>query len=265
MMGSSDDVGQSGSSVISHERKRAYDKDGFTVITSLFDGDEIDLLKRYAEKDLSPEAVMTKGDSQGNTVSLKMWDRPGDDIYGMFSRSQGIVDSAEFLLNEAVYLYSAKMILKNARDGGAWEWHQDYGYWYNYGCLSPAMLSCLIAVDRATKENGCLQVLKGSHLIGRINHDRISEQTVADTERVEVATKRFELVHLEMEPGDAVFFHCNLLHRSDENKSEHRRWNFICSYNTVSNRPYKRVRDYGNYEELRTVSRSEIKKFGEPS
>lgn len=262
MMESLDHERQTEFSIISDEHKRAYNKDGFTIIRSLFDGDEVDLLRRYAEKDLSPEAVITKGDSKGNTVSLKMWDRPGDDIYGMFSRNQRIVDGVEFLLNEAVYLYSAKMILKNARDGGAWEWHQDYGYWYNYGCLSPSMLSCLIAVDRATKENGCLQILSGSHLIGRINHDRINEQTVADTERVEVATKRFELIHLEMEPGDAVFFHCNLLHRSDENKSEHRRWNFICSYNAVSNQPYKRVREYGNYEELRKVSRSAIKRFG---
>jgi len=31
------------------------------------------------------------------------------------------------------------MIMKNAREAGAWEWHQDYGYWYDYGCLVPSM------------------------------------------------------------------------------------------------------------------------------
>ena len=38
----------------------------------------------------------------------------------------------------------------------------DYGYWYKNGCLYPLMVSAMIAIDRATKENGCLQVLKVS-------------------------------------------------------------------------------------------------------
>ena len=59
---------------------------------------------------------------------------------------------------------------KEPREGGAWEWHQDYGYWYNNGCLFPLMASAMIALDRCTKANGCLQVLRGSHLMGRIDH-----------------------------------------------------------------------------------------------
>ena len=77
------------------------------------------------------------------------------------------------------------MILKEPFTGGAWEWHQDYGYWYNNGCLAPDLASCLIAVDRATKENGCLQVLKGSHHLGRIDHGKVGDQTGADMERVQ--------------------------------------------------------------------------------
>ncbi len=61
--------------------------------------------------------------------------------------------------------------------GGAWEWHQDYGYWYNNGCLLPDMASCLMGIDRATKANGCLQVLKGSHHMGRIEHLKTGDQT----------------------------------------------------------------------------------------
>jgi hypothetical protein len=39
-----------------------------------------------------------------------------------------------------------------------------------------------------------------------------------------------------------VFFHANLLHRSDQNKSDAPRWAFICCYNTKSNNPYKESR-----------------------
>jgi ectoine hydroxylase-related dioxygenase (phytanoyl-CoA dioxygenase family) len=42
-----------------------------------------------------------------------------------------------------------------------------------------------------------------------------------------------------MEPGDALFFHANLLHRSDQNTSDNPRWSMICCYNAKSNDPYK--------------------------
>ena len=44
------------------------------------------------------------------------------------------------------------MMVKEAEVGGAWEWHQDYGYWYNNGALFPDMASCMIAVDEAQKK-----------------------------------------------------------------------------------------------------------------
>ena len=63
------------------------------------------------------------------------------------------------------------MILKDARTGGAWAWHQDYGYWYQNGVLFPDLVSVMTAVDRSTRENGCLQVLRGSHRL-RLGADR---------------------------------------------------------------------------------------------
>jgi ectoine hydroxylase-related dioxygenase (phytanoyl-CoA dioxygenase family) len=131
------------------------------------------------------------------------------------------------------------MILKDAKVGGAWAWHQDYGYWYQNGVLSPNLCSVMIAVDQATIENGCMQVIKGSHKLGRINHILSGDQAGADMERVEEAKKRLDLVHVTMEPGDALFFHSNTLHASDANESDHPRWAMICCYNAASNDPYK--------------------------
>ena len=127
------------------------------------------------------------------------------------------------------------------------------------------MASCLIAVDPNTTENGCLQVLRGSHRLGRLDHVRENEQYVADSERVNVAVKRFDKVSIPLEPGDAIFFHCNLLHRSDANNSDKRRWNFICSYNATSNRPYKRERAYGHDGDLKVVPAGAIRALGAPS
>lgn len=239
----------------------SYRCEGYVVIPRLFAADEIAVLREAAERDLPGAETLTKQDRDGNKVALKMWGNAGDDIYGMFSRNERVVRAAERVIGDEVYLYSAKMILKDAREGGAWEWHQDYGYWYHNGCLMPDMTSCSIAVDRNTEDNGCLQVMAGSHLLGRLDHERKNGQYVADRERVEVALTRFETVSVPLEPGDAILFHANLLHRSDANKSEKRRWNFICSYNSVNNRPFKRARDYGHDGKLEPVPSEAILKF----
>ena len=131
------------------------------------------------------------------------------------------------------------MILKDPEIGGAWEWHQDYGYWYNFGCLQPLMASAMIAVDQATKENGCLQVLMGSHHLGRIDHTLTGDQAGADKERVDIALQRFDRIHVELNPGDVILFHGTLLQRSDQNSSKNARWAMICCYNAARNNPFK--------------------------
>ena len=106
-----------------------------------------------------------------------------------------------------------------ARVGGAWEWHQDFGYWYAH-FLYPDLASCMIAIDRATRQNGCLQVLRGSHRMGRIDHGQTGTQTGADVERVEAALLEMELVHCELQPGDVLFFHYCLVHGSMSNQTK---------------------------------------------
>jgi ectoine hydroxylase len=225
------------------EQCAAYERDGYLLLRSLFDGQEMAVLLDYARNDESLTAsAYGRKDATGRETRLALWNEPGENLYGMFSRSPRIVDRAEQLLGGEVYHYHTKMMLKESYVGGAWEWHQDYGYWYNNGCLYPLLLSCLIAVDRANRENGCLQVLKGSHEMGRIDHGKSGDQTGADTERVEAALRRLELVYIEAEPGDALIFHCNLLHRSDQNVSANPRWSLICCYNAARNNPYKESR-----------------------
>jgi ectoine hydroxylase len=217
-----------------------FQENGFLLVPNLLNEGETRLLLDAARADRNMlEHAFGVEDTTGRKSKLSLWNDPGDDIFGMVSRSARIVDAMEQLLGGEVYHYHSKMMLKEPRVGGAWEWHQDYGYWYQNGCLFPYMASCLIALDRATRENGCLQVLKGSHHMGRIEHGRFGEQTGADPERVQAALDRMELVYCEMEPGTGLFFHSNLLHASSQNTSPNSRWSLICCYNAARNNPYK--------------------------
>jgi len=247
---------------LNKNRLGEYQQNGFVLEKGMFNADEIDLLRRAAKEDRQlDQHSFGRGDGEGGTVRLSLWNHPGDTLYGMFARCETIVNSAERLLEGEVYHYHSKMIMKDAKVGGAWAWHQDYGYWYQNGVLFPLLCSASIAVDPATRENGCLQVLKGSHHLGRIDHVLTGDQAGADLERVAEAQKRLETIYIEMAPGDVLFFHANLLHRSDQNKSDNPRWSMICCYNAARNDPYKEAH-HPRYTPLSKVPDSAIREAG---
>lgn len=236
----------------SHEHIDNFRSEGYLIVRGLFRSEEVNGLLKFAKGDaaLSNESYVRKDSTGAETRLALRNDLDPTSPYSAIVRCRRVAETMQKLLGDEVYHYHHKMMLKQPRIGGAWEWHQDYGYWYNNGCLTPNMGSCMIAVDKATKENGCLQIIPKSHHIGRIDHVKVGEQVGADPERVKVALKRFPLVYCELEPGDAVFFHSNLLHCSDQNHSESARWSLICCYNTKGNDPYIRDGRHPNYSAL---------------
>ena len=226
--------------IFTPDQRSAYQRDGFVMIRSLFDTEEIGILREAIELDPQlRESLYDRKDSEGKATRMATWNHPGDSAYGLAARSHRVVDTMEDMLGGEVYHYHSKLTAKEPRVGGAWEWHQDYGYWYHNGCVYPYMASVMVALDHSTRDNGCLQVLRGSHLAGRVDHGVLpGEQVGADPRRVEQMLKQLELVYAEMAPGDGLFFHSNLMHRSDQNRSENRRWTVLFCYNAARNDPY---------------------------
>jgi len=227
---------------LTEEQITAFERDGFLIVPGFFSPEENSSLLSVATQDqtLKSHAYDVK-DETGKNSKLTLWFNPGNDIYGLVSRSERMVNAAEALLegDAAVCHYHSKLMQKEPLVGGAWEWHQDYGYWYKNEFLLPEqMVSVMIAITKANKENGCLQVIRGSHKMGRVEHGKAGEQVGASARYVELALKTMELVYVELEPGDVLFFHSNLLHRSDANLSDHSRWSMISVYNRQSNIAY---------------------------
>jgi ectoine hydroxylase len=248
--------------MLTDEQAGRYHEDGYVLVNGLFDAEETGLLRRAAKEDHELDRrAFGRADGEGGTVRLSLWNHPGDGVYGMFARCERIVRSAEKLLGGEVYHYHSKMVMKDPKVGGAWAWHQDYGYWYQNGVLEPLLTSVFIAVDPCTRENGCLQVIRGSHRCGRIDHVLTGDQAGADRERVTELLKRMPLDYVEMGPGDALFFHPNLLHRSDRNHSDNPRWAMICCYNAARNNPYKESH-HPRYTPLAVVADAAIKAVG---
>ncbi|WP_159469676.1 phytanoyl-CoA dioxygenase family protein [Dyadobacter sp. 3J3] len=227
---------------LNEEQIETYHQDGFLVVKNLFSQEEIDKLYNSAiENSIMQKNAMDLNDQTGKKTKLSLWFTPGNDVFGYLIRSERMVNSVAQLLGQesAVCHFHTKLMQKEPKVGGAWEWHQDYGYWYKNQFLFPdQMMSVMIALTAANKENGCLQVIKGSHKLGRVNHGFAGEQVGADMTMVNNALETMELIYCEIEPGDALFFHSNLMHRSEANLSDKPRWSLISCYNSQSNLAY---------------------------
>src|SRR5688572_21627720 len=181
---------------------QAFDRDGCCLVEGMFSPEEVAAL--IASIDGCGRAVGDMPDANGRSSKISLWMDIADDAFGAVTRSARVVTAAQMLLREDVYHWHSKIMRKEPRVGGAWEWHQDYGYWYHDACLYPRLVSCMVALDPADKANGCLQVVPGSHLLGRLEHGQRGSQAGADPERVAAAIARLGVRHCDMPAGSAL-------------------------------------------------------------
>jgi len=251
--------------MLNAEQTQAFDRDGFVLVPGVFNAEEIGVLIDEVEQGQRvKQHASNMPDAAGRSSKIALWMDKRDDVFGAVSTSPRIVNAARMLLREDIYHWHSKVMLKEPRVGGAWEWHQDYGYWYNDGVLYPRMISCMIALDPATRENGCLKVITGSHLLGRFNHGKVGSQAGIDHDRVNAVLERLPVHYCEMPAGSALFFHCNLFHSSEANTSDRPRRAYICCYNALGNAPYG-GKGHGKPVPLQLASDDAILKYARPA
>ena len=102
-------------------------------------------------------------------------------------------------------------------------WHQDNAY----GELDPyTAVTCLTALDDADVENGCLWLIPGSHRQGQADPQAPEEKAALLPIKLEADDSR--AVPVPMKAGEAICFHCWMLHKSEGNRSAtHRRILFL--------------------------------------
>lgn len=143
-------------------------------------------------------------------------------------RSDAVLDCVGSLLGPDVALFESKLLMKSARVGEAIPWHQDFDYWRDY-TAAPIQVSCLIRIDEADEENGCLRVVPGSHLAGLRTHAQVQMGSVFSRDLGD-QTEGGEEVVLPGPPGSAVLFSPLLLHASGPNRSARERRSMTLVY-----------------------------------
>jgi len=122
--------------------------------------------------------------------------------------------------------------LKPAKTGSATPWHQDNGLWRD-GETEP--FNFWMALDPATKQNGCMQFIPGSHKTQIVEHviyeDSIHGELPRD--RVREMIDAHGVHHIELQPGDVVCWHSSLWHYSPPNTSDQSRIAVAGVYNSL--------------------------------
>ncbi len=150
------------------------------------------------------------------------------------ARLEGLVDDvrlagpARELLGEPLALFTDKLNFKRPR-GAPFPWHQDTPYW-RFGCAhTDRLVSLQLYLDDATRENGCLWMIAGSHLHGDlpVHEDRgLLGRLYTDVDRVPAG----ERVPIEAPGGSVVFFHGDVVHGSRSNRGAGSRRALVLTY-----------------------------------
>jgi hypothetical protein len=149
-----------------------------------------------------------------------------DDLFGDLVRHPTFVDvcARQYGPHVPVSIFRAMVMNKPAGQGTRLPWHQDGGA--VWALDRDPLVTIWLALDAATAENGCLEIVPGSHLLGllswygsTVTDDVVAEHCGSD-----------KVMELPVEAGHAVLMHNWLLHRSGVNPSPSPRRAFTCCY-----------------------------------
>ena len=125
---------------------------------------------------------------------------------------------ASQILGGSVRFWHDQLFSKPAKHGGVVAWHQDYSYWTR--TVPVAHLTCWLALDDSTVENGCLQYVPGSHrwnllpITGLAGNMEEIMTVLSDEQKA-----AFRPVPIELKKGECAIHHSLLVHGSYENRS----------------------------------------------
>ncbi|HEX7010064.1 MAG TPA: phytanoyl-CoA dioxygenase family protein [Phycisphaeraceae bacterium] len=135
-------------------------------------------------------------------------------------RHPRIIDMLHAVMGPTIELYRDVIMMKPARVGRQKPWHQDSVYWP----WNPMdLISAMIALDDASPENGCLQVIPRTHL-REMQHYGEELQIDLDPQL------QAQTYYVPLQRGDTLLFHSLLLHASEPNRSDQDRRVCIFSY-----------------------------------
>ena len=238
---------------LTKEQKEVFDKEGYLFFPSHFSQKEIQYLSSAVPElyEIREEYnFREKGsDAVRSNFAAHLYSTP----FAKLARHPRMIQPVEDLLQEKLYMHQFKINGKMAFEGDIWQWHQDYGTWFNDDLMPSARaMNVAIFLDEVTEFNGPLLFIPGSHKKGVIkaNHDLTTTSYplwTIDNNLIKQLVDRAGghdggIVSPKGPAGSMIVFHSCLVHASSNNLSPFNRISVYLSLCAVSNhiRRFKR-------------------------
>ena len=217
---------------ISPDERKQWETDGYFVRRSVFSVEENDRLRQVAEEIVDggrpfPEAHIDR------SALVRDGQTERDGIYGMHKihhpscyvpefldrvRDPRLTDPLVDILGPDILGINNLFIWKAPEIGLGFPWHQDKFY-FRKRFSTETTVGTWTAIDRADQDNGCLYVIPGSHRREISVHDDL-EGSQQNEFKLARDAKDEDGVAVEANPGDVIWFHSHLLHKSTDNHSQ---------------------------------------------
>jgi ectoine hydroxylase-related dioxygenase (phytanoyl-CoA dioxygenase family) len=211
-----------------------FNKNGFIVIKKIFKKFEIDnilsdidIIKEKAQSKKNYRFFHKTKDGKMNTIhNIQKFYKRG--YISEVTKNKKLISIVEKILNGKVRVRNIEFFLKPKKTGMASPYHQDNFYW---NIVNAKALNCWIACSDASKKNGGLAYLLGSHNLGTIKHQISFAKGSSQKIPQEILRKlKFKTVHPTIGAGDCIVHHAEIIHGSQRNMSNKDRIGLVISY-----------------------------------
>ena len=144
--------------------------------------------------------------------------------------SPAVLDLVECIIGPNIVLWSSHFISKDPFVGRATPWHEDSTYWSGRLDRYDKLVTVWLALDDVDRDNGCMQVIPGSHLAGGFSSYQSVDgsKNTFDTEISDVDLTK--AVAFELRRGECSLHDGRIQHGADPNRSPRRRLGYTMRY-----------------------------------
>ena len=208
--------------LIDATRRQQLTENGYTILEGVFTPEEMARTITLVEALEARNADTTSGITHAGVQTFTSHLAERDAEIAAFCRHPRIVEIATAILGPDVDLYWNQSVFKKPEGNKIFPWHQDDAY---TPVIPAGYLTLWLALTDATRENGCISVLPGSHKGGLRPHER-TEYGLAG----HAADAPDQGVLAPVMAGSVVLFSSLTLHKSGPNTSKEERKALVLQY-----------------------------------
>lgn len=239
---------------LTEEQVASYWDNGYLAAGPVFSAEEVALMRAQLPEIYAEDTPARVLEAESDFVRMVHGCHKNNDVFASLVRNERILQPAQQILDDEVYVHQFKINAKAAFAGDVWAWHQDYIFWkVEDGMPEPQAVNAAVFLDDVTEFNGPLIFIPRTHKLGTPDDQRrdiaqgeddpdwmshltaelkyeLSQETLADM------VGAHGMVSPKGPAGSVVFFSPSIFHGSAPNMSPFDRTIALVSYNSVENK-----------------------------